>query len=394
MIKILYIKQKYPEKRNIINKINNRECFYIKNEVVKKPIYLIKRLYLKLRKRSNWDIDGIYKHKKYIQNGVIHTFNTVCITPNAWCVSFESIVPRIGATIERPWEKTNKIISHEDENKINYLLDCIRKENCLNIIAISKSAYNLQRRMLEELNIKAPEEIFKKMVQIYPPQKLLINKDELYEKFKDIKLMELIFISNPFFLKGGKEIIDVLSQLHKYYTFHLTVVSNFSITEHYVSKKESDYYRKMMEKCPWITIYSNVSNDKVIELCRKAHVGLLPSYKETFGYSLLEMQAAGVPVISTNIRAYPELNNNECGWIIELKIDEFGEAYVDDANDLEENKAIVRNSLNNILSSILKNNDLYKKALKCTERILLNHNERSYEVKLKEIYSKKKDYGI
>ena len=45
-------------------------------------------------------------------------------------------------------------------------------------------------------------------------------------------------------------------------------------------------------------------------------VGLLPTWAESYGYSVLEMQACGLPVVTTNIRALPE--TNVCGWKVKL----------------------------------------------------------------------------
>lgn len=42
---------------------------------------------------------------------------------------------------------------------------------------------------------------------------------------------------------------------------------------------------------------------------KKAHVCLLPTWMDTFAYSVLEAQACGTPVISTSLRALTEINN-------------------------------------------------------------------------------------
>ena len=54
----------------------------------------------------------------------------------------------------------------------------------------------------------------------------------------------------------------------------------------------------------------------MLELLSGSHIGLLPSFAETYGYVVLEMQAAGVPVVTTDIRAFSEVNPDECGWRI------------------------------------------------------------------------------
>lgn len=68
----------------------------------------------------------------------------------------------------------------------------------------------------------------------------------------------------------------------------------------------------------WLTHYYNLPNTDVLELIKRADIGLLPTYSDVFGYSVLEMQACGCPVISSDVRALPEINNNECGWVMEI----------------------------------------------------------------------------
>ena len=63
----------------------------------------------------------------------------------------------------------------------------------------------------------------------------------------------------------------------------------------------------------WISYVPKLTNNETLELMKKSHIGLLPTYADTYGYSVLEFQAAGCPVITTNVRALPEINNNNLG---------------------------------------------------------------------------------
>ncbi|WP_125140102.1 glycosyltransferase family 4 protein [Clostridium transplantifaecale] len=72
---------------------------------------------------------------------------------------------------------------------------------------------------------------------------------------------------------------------------------------------------------------------------------LLPTFADTYGYSLLEMQACGLPVVSTNVRAMPEINDNECGWIAKLPVNEYGEALYSTEQSRNKMKMELRNEL-------------------------------------------------
>ena len=59
--------------------------------------------------------------------------------------------------------------------------------------------------------------------------------------------------------------------------------------------------KKIIKGSDWITHYETLPNDYVLELMREQHVGLLPTWSDTYGYSVLEFQGIGVPVITTNV---------------------------------------------------------------------------------------------
>lgn len=388
MVEVIYIKKKYPEIRNIINIIKDTQIIYKEKNVTRTFKYLMIRIIYKLFNINNWNIDGIYidKSKKNKGNSIIHTFNTICVTKNHWCVTFESIVPRIGLTVDRIWEK-GEILDKVSKRRVQKFCNYMLNDNCKKIIAISHSAYNLQKEMLDILEIQGKEKLMKKTIVLYPPQKLLSTNKEIIEKNRNIDKIRFIFIANGFFLKAGKEIIDALIELKKIYNFHLTIVSNFSYVDGYETKELLKRYEKKISSLSWIESYKNISNKEVIDLCRKAHVGLLPSYQETFGYSVLEMQASGVPVITTNIRAFPEINNIDCGWIINLHLDKYGETKNLSKKLKEDNKRIVYTNLIKYIQEIFKDKSIIsKKANASLKRIKKNHSVEKYSENLKKIY--------
>ncbi len=76
----------------------------------------------------------------------------------------------------------------------------------------------------------------------------------------------------------------------------------------------------------WINYFPQLPNSEVLDMMKKAHIGLLPTYADTYGYSVLEFQAAGCPVVTTNVRSLPEINDNDKGWLIEVPKNRMGEA--------------------------------------------------------------------
>ena len=56
-----------------------------------------------------------------------------------------------------------------------------------------------------------------------------------------------------------------------------------------------------------------------MSLCKRTHIGLLPTYRDSFGYSTIEMQSCGCVVLSTDIFALPELNDPEIGYVCAIR---------------------------------------------------------------------------
>ena len=109
----------------------------------------------------------------------------------------------------------------------------------------------------------------------------------------------------------------------------LTIVSSLSFDPY--TRNESQYHynevKKIIKGSDWITHYETLPNDYVLELMREQHVGLLPTWSDTYGYSVLEFQISVVPVITTNVNALKEINNNSCGWVIDIPKNSFGEIH-------------------------------------------------------------------
>jgi len=138
----------------------------------------------------------------------------------------------------------------------------------------------------------------------------------------------------------------------------------------------------------WIDYYYHLPNQKVIELMKKAHIGLLPTYADTYGFAILEFQASGCPVISTNVRALAETNSNEIGWQIEVTKNNLGEAVYATKEDRLQLRDEIKEGLEEVVSEIFSNKDiiLYK-ANAAIQKIRTQHSPEEYSTRLREIYN-------
>jgi glycosyltransferase involved in cell wall biosynthesis len=306
-----YMDTDYAEKRLIIGKLSDKKYIRIPKEIA--DFRCIGTKYEDNVDAYRMLVEACYC-PKYFEPKVsyIHTFNMVCRTQLPWCVSFETSIPRVyGDNIE--YKKK--------------LIDYMEKPNCCAMFALSKNAYDIQKRNLEGvLTADEADRLMAKTKVLHAPQPLLVSEEDIANRDCEPKNINFIFIGRAFFIKGGKAVIDVLSRYEGKYDFKLTLISSLQYDDYFTSTPYDEMikYKNIISHKSWIEYYESLPNETVLEKCRQSSIGLLPSVSETYGYALLEMQAAGLPVVSTNIRAFPELNNNTCGWVCNIPIDEEG----------------------------------------------------------------------
>lgn len=123
--------------------------------------------------------------------------------------------------------------------------------------------------------------------------------------------------------------------------------------------KEFQFYKTNSEntinKYPKnIRHYTRLLNKEVLELLINSHVGLLPTWSDFFGYSVLDTQASDCPVITTNIRVLPEINNNNnIGWVLEVPIKEDKQADIMTQDKREVFSKILESDLKRVVLSII-----------------------------------------
>ena len=124
-----------------------------------------------------------------------------------------------------------------------------------------------------------------------------------------------------------------------------------------------------------------------MQLFKKTHIGLLPTFGDSYGYSLLEAQANGCPVISTDLRALSEINNNDAGWLIEVPKNEFRNGKLATIKERQVFSEIIQNELYRIIKEICENKRSIKiKGEKALERIKQHHNPLDKVEFLEKIY--------
>lgn len=290
---------------------------------------------------------GLFFNPFINKNKEFHFFNTIQIGNNPFEVTFETILPRLGKAPKWLYKLAIKQLV---------------KPNCKKIYALSQCAYNLQKEYLQNEWPKYYEKILAKMEVKLPYQEPIISN---YSE-KKLPPDQIIFtlVGADFFRKGGMEALLAFDQLIPTYPqLQLNIVSSLNYGDYATNTTAEDQKAalQIIKKYPKnIHHFTSLPNSKVIELYKNSHVGLLPTWADSFGYSVLEAQAAGCPCITTDIRALPEINNDDIGWVIKLKLPRYN----------QENRKLLISQLTNRIKDIVKSDasGISSKALKLIQK--------------------------
>lgn len=334
-----------------------------------------------------------YDFKMIIPTGcdVFHFFNCINLGKHSkWVISVESGVPW-PVSVTRCVESEDADLSSIAQDKyVERRIKALANSNCLGLLALSHCTENIQREIIKQFP-QYESIIAKKMITLLPPQKLVINdvKEKKVTWSEEVPLT-FIYVGSDFYRKGGRETVLVLSELHKRYSFKLILISSMAVDEKRYMRSEND---EKESKCliernkDWIEYYDRLPNTEVLEKMKKAHVCLLPTWMDTFAYSVLEAQACGTPVISTSLRALTEINNENVGWLIDVPVNRLNNPLhlTKEQQDIFSEKLL--NGLYNKVEYVLKHHEEIKdKAMKCLVKIKDYHSPQKYEEKLRMVY--------
>ncbi len=311
---------------------------------------------------------------------LFHFFNTISYGRTPWITTFETIIPRG--------------IRHNDpcyNRKVRKAMARIAGDSCKRIIAMSDCNANMQRDICNNFQ-EYKEAIESKLVVMHPPQ-------ELYTSCYSDKCLSLegaikfIFVGALFFRKGGMEVLETFINLRERYNYDIELIIVSSLrTGNFATKEGPEDVEKaknlIAQNSSWIKWYPKLPNKEAIELMKRSHVGLLPTYADTYGFSVLELQATGCPCITTDVRALPEINNINTGWVINIPKNRLGEAIYATKEDRNIISKLIRNGLEKIIHEIFTDRSLIiKKAEHSISRIREHHSFDEYASRMRKIYS-------
>ena len=367
----------HPHRRNFLSLPLQKYDFKLTRS--KDLFALVQNRYVKQLLRWHPHASSVLAHLYYDFDAsgchLLHFINSVSLGHTPWVTTFETIVPF--------WGWHTELMSH-------MALRCLASTHCRKLIAMSNRAYEIQTNFFLRRYPEYRDDIAAKTCVIHPAQRTLVS--DYGEKRLEKDNMVFTMVGRQFFMKGGMEVLRVFDQLlTRGYPIRLNIVSAMQDAQDPKRKATAEDVagaKKIINRHPErIRHWGHLPNDKVLELLRDSHVGLLPTHYDSYGFSVLEAQACACPVITTDAVALPEFNSDEVGWVINLEKDAYGTPLYSTVAERRRLHECVEAGLVQAIEGIVSRREvIQRKGLKALERICINHDPKRTAEKLEAIY--------
>jgi glycosyltransferase involved in cell wall biosynthesis len=380
----------YSYLRNILNKIPDAEYIPVNDlySFLRKGALFVNRT-LGKPLLPVFNLNNQFEDLDLNRVDLLHFFNGVSYGRTPWVSSFETILPRFSHLVTR---HHGQEIAHVSPDALTRRgLEALAGRSCLAILPLSQSAALMQTDLLKDLPAEYAQPILDKMRVLHPPQEILVPEVKAREYSPDNPI-RFILVGAAFFRKGGREVLEVFERLvrQEKLPVRLIIVSSLRIEPYAAKETEEDVAwakAKIAENADWIEYYPALPNADTLALMRTADVGMLPSYADTYGFSVLEAQASGLPVITTDIRALPEVNNPTVGWLIKVPKNALGEALYATVEEREVLSQSIRAGLEQSVRHIAADpGQIVVKGAAALDRIRKEHDPAAYADALRQIY--------
>ncbi|QDY41841.1 glycosyltransferase family 4 protein [Candidatus Pantoea soli] len=379
-MKIIVNGKGYPEKRNII--VSDSHSYL---NLKYKNIWLYRNaVRQRLMKANKLFVFSPLPFSVPGDAQVIHLFNEVATTQKPWISTFETELPRV-----LPVPGISKWRNPELKKQLRQ----VAAPQCKAIIAISEATKNIQMKLLEAFPGEAAA-ILPKLHTLHPPQAVISDRPRSAAAGKRV----FSFVGNEFYRKGGAEVVLAFSELLQEGVIDRDSVevnlvgdlSNRYNIAHGAYQDNAAFYQQIETLINQQSIFRHVAfmqNTLLMDLLRQTDVGLLPTWQDTYGFSVLEMQACGCPVITTNVRALPEINPSQAGWLLHCPLDEMFEISLRSAEEKQRIRRQVVAQLKQTITDILAQPESVRsRSAMALQRIKTDHDPARFRASLDAFY--------
>ena len=377
-MKVGITNNQYPEQRNILVNPENQYINLKKSNL----FYFINPLRTRLLKKNKTFVFQPVPFSGAARADILHLFNEVAITRQKWVASFETELPRVLPVAG---------VAKQDNPELQRLIPYLLKDNCLGLIAISDATLNIQMKLFKA---DVARQIQRKTVVLHPPQTLFVQQ----KAPRQSGTLRLIFAGNEFYRKGGAEVVLAISELIEEKRLDASQLDVQLIGDlakrrnvaHRQFQDDEAFYRDIenrIKRHRCFTHYTQMENSALMQLFRQSDAGLLPTWQETYGFSVLEMQANGCPVITSNVRALPEINPDSAGWVLASPLNADREYSITSTEQKTQLRQSLVEGLKSTLLAIIERPEmLQEKGEAAILRIKEQHDTGRYIARLNDIY--------
>ena len=243
---------------------------------------------------------------------LVHFVNKIPVAlRKPWLVTFESALPRMFP----PREPLR-----------GHLRRQLCSPGCLAIVAMS--AWALANFKHINAGWEGLDKVLGKAYVLPPAAPLSTQTPRTLEKSATIRL---IFVGNNFSRKGGIVALRLAKKaLAEGLRLQINIVSSKMIysgshTDHPDPARYQSDLKNM--DLPNVIFHGAMNNQQVLELMGTCHLNLLATLHDTYGFSVLEGFANGLPAVTSDICALPEFvfpapGTNANGFLLHLPKDE------------------------------------------------------------------------
>lgn len=383
-----YLSDGYADRRCIVNVVNDARYKNVKRENLFIYLWVFLSFLCKNRIIRHLKVDRYFEHfgMNLTRVDLYHLFNSISFSNKPWIVTFESFIPRYSELMINVGDGR---IEFPRTKNLEKAFRTLSSSNCKKIIALSECNKKMQENLLK-LFPEFENTIISKLCCIHPCQNLYVKS------FQDKKIdiagkISFMFVGRDFFTKGGREIVRAFQNIVERHGFPITlrIVSSMAAGNYanYATPEDISVMEQTVKNTEWIEYYRELPNREVIRLMLISHVGMLPTWADTFGYSVLEFQATGCPVISTDVRALPEINNDDIGYLIKVPRNEAGEGlYMTETQRIVMSQVITKGIEDAVLKIFEDKRQIVSKSARSIANVARNHNPADYAEKIRAIY--------
>lgn len=258
-------------------------------------------------------LDGFTLMQPFDGSDLIHVVNRIPFGARRMICSFESHIPRqfgLGG----------------DAILTKMMLKEITSNRCRRLVGMSHFAKRTALAMHE--GTPAYDVIKAKMMVQHPNVELGEKGDRL--QGDDASSLVLTFVGGHFVRKGGCVAVRIAEKaLEQGLPIHVNVISSLQAGQSVWSDPtDPDFLKTYMDllSLPNVTHLPGLPNAEAREIMGKSHFTLLPTFEDTFGFSVIESMAEYTPVVGTSVCALPEvIYPGRNGHLLHLEQDELGE---------------------------------------------------------------------